>query len=234
MRYAIYYTPPSDHPLTQAATAWLGRDAFGSPVLAESHGYEALIASPRRYGFHGTLKAPFRLPDTVTEAELLAAFDAFLATPRPIPEVTLQVVALGSFIALVPAHQHDDDLRELASDCLQGFEPFRAPLTDAEIARRNPASLSSEQLGYLQRYGYPYVLDAFRFHMTLSGAVEDSDTRSQIKQYLEHRFGKLLTVPLKMNTLAVFIEEEPGADFQVLRFGELTASLKANKRVGNQ
>ena len=70
MRVAIYFAPPVDHPLSVAAAAWLGRDAWTGARLERGRveGFdpatlESLTAEPRRYGFHATMKPPFRLAD---------------------------------------------------------------------------------------------------------------------------------------------------------------------------
>lgn len=223
MRYAIYYTPPREHPLTQTAALWLGRDAYGSADSGVGHEYEAFIGSPRRYGFHGTLKAPFRLANSVSENELVEAFDAFLAKPRSVPVTKLGVGALGSFLALVPSKDAPDALRDLARQCVQSFEPFRAPLTEAEIQKRKPDALTETQLAYLRRYGYPYVLDEFRFHMTLTGSVADDAFRGELQENLSNRFNDILSEPIRMKTLAIFVEREPGADFEVFRAGDMVA-----------
>ncbi|MEL6819808.1 MAG: DUF1045 domain-containing protein [Pseudomonadota bacterium] len=234
MRYAIYYTPPRDHELTLTAAHWLGRSPFEHDPVPIDHGYSAHLVAPSRYGFHGTLKAPFRLAVNVTETELLNAFDAFLTRPRVIPEISLRVGALGSFLALIPNDTEVDDLRALSRDCVLDFEPFRAPLTDAEIARRNPNLLPPLQLNYLHRYGYPHVFEAFRFHMTLTSAIDDAATQSEIQNHLTDRFSKLLASPLRMSTLAIFVEKEPGGQFRVLRIGEMTDQQDMYKRVGNE
>ncbi len=101
MRYAIYFSKEADHPLTRAAAGWLGRDAFGEDVPA-APGREELVADPARYGFHGTLKAPFHLRGGIDSASLFDAFDEFCAeTPAfEIPEIVIG--QLGPFFALVP------------------------------------------------------------------------------------------------------------------------------------
>ena len=69
MRCAIYFVPPPDDPLTAAAAQWLRRDGYtGAGVASEIEGlterdHAFLTALPRRYGFHATLKSPFRLAD---------------------------------------------------------------------------------------------------------------------------------------------------------------------------
>ncbi|MEL6437292.1 MAG: DUF1045 domain-containing protein [Pseudomonadota bacterium] len=220
MRYAIYYTPEADHPLADAATRWLGRSVFGAPVATRHEGFAELKTSPRRYGFHGTLKAPFRLADAVCEADLVDAFDAFCDAPRPVPHVRLVVGQLGPFFALVP-EQADENLKTLAADCVTGFEPFRAQLTKAEIAKRKPETLTAPQREYLMRYGYPYVMDEFRFHMTLTGPV-DVVQRDVVASALDAHFASVLAHPITMDSLSIFIERETGQDFDVFRMGKLT------------
>src|SRR5215471_9962322 len=107
MRVAIYYTPRADHPLTRAAALWLGRDAFtGQPLPtppADAIDVSSVTAEPRRYGFHATMKAPFRLPRDRTLAELDRVLAAFCARIVPIKAMQLKIERLGSFFALTPA-----------------------------------------------------------------------------------------------------------------------------------
>ena len=69
-RCAVYYAPDPQGDLWDLACAWLGRDPHRKvdcvrpaiPALADLD-LDALTASPRGYGFHATLKAPFELAD---------------------------------------------------------------------------------------------------------------------------------------------------------------------------
>ena len=105
-----------------------------------------------------------------TEAELLAACEAFARTPRPIPVISPVVGSISGFIAVVPA-EPSAELERLAADCVSEFDAFRAPLTAEDRARRNPSMLTPRQREYLDRWGYPYVMEDFRFHMTLTGRL---------------------------------------------------------------
>lgn len=221
MRYAIYFTPPHHDPLTQAAARWLARDPFtGEPVPAPSvPGVSAEelayhTASARRYGFHATMKAPFTLASGQTESSLLAAFDDFTSSSVPIQLPAMKLRQISRFFALTPADR-SAALDRLAGDVVTAFEPFRAPMTDADIARRNPESLKPAELKYLHRWGYPYVFDAFFFHMTLSGRIPDADA-ARFATAIESFFGPLLDEPLDISSLALFVEPEPGAPFTVL------------------
>ena len=50
--------------------------------------------------------------------------------------------------------------------------PFARPPGAAELERRRKAGLSAAQEKMLLRWGYPYVLDEFRFHLTLTGRLQ--------------------------------------------------------------
>ena len=228
MRYAIYFTPPESDPLAHAAAQWLGRSAFsGQPLERRDTGIMSaaelayLTAAARRYGFHATLKAPFHLAGDQSEAALREALSAFCAGMNAF-EVRLVLGRLDGFFAFVP-ETRNAALDALARDVVAAFEPFRAPLTDAEIARRGPEQLSPPQLLNLHRWGYPYVMDEFRFHMTLTGCVEEAGA-PRARRAIEAHFGPLLDEPVEIGGLALFVEPEPGAPFAIRsyqRFGAL-------------
>ncbi|PDT83732.1 DUF1045 domain-containing protein [Sinorhizobium sp. BJ1] len=220
MRYAIYFAPPSDDRLSQTASRWLGRDAFrdGALAWAESSALEGeqqmtLTAEPRRYGFHGTLKAPFTLAPGRSEAELIAAFDEFAAEIEPfeVPEIALHQI--GPFFALVP-RAPSAPLQDLAEQAVRRFEPFRAPLSEIDVARRNPETLTQRQRDYLAAWGYPYVFEEFQFHLTLTGPVPD-EMRSIMRETLEAAFAPFIGQPLGISTVALFVEPQRGAPFTV-------------------
>ena len=142
MRYAIYFTPPRDHPLTQAASGWLGRDAFTDLTLphAEVSGLAlgelaCITAAPRRYGFHGTLKAPFYFAEGVSETELMRMAEKFTASVEPVTIPKTEIARLGGFFAVVPAVVNSG-LNDLAARVVAVFDKARAPLTGKEFERR--------------------------------------------------------------------------------------------------
>ncbi|MDR9775749.1 DUF1045 domain-containing protein [Rhizobium hidalgonense] len=229
MRYALYFTPSKDHPLTGAASLWLGRDAFSGEtypapeheMLGAAEQFE-LTADPRRYGFHATIKAPFSLAASVTEKDFMTVVEDFAArTPAfEIPELVLG--QLGRFFALVPGSLHQP-LQDFAAKVVKSFEPFRAALSPADMARRNPEKLSDGQRANLQRWGYPYVMEDFGFHMTLTGQVPE--TRAEMmKAILTERFADFIGRPLSITGLAVFTEETRGAPFKVHSWLPLTGA----------
>jgi putative phosphonate metabolism protein len=234
MRYALYFSPPQDACLVQAANSWLGRDAFSGAALPPptEHGlpedtWRDLTADPARYGFHATLKAPFSLAAGRSEADLLAAFDAIcLQTPAASIE-RLALAGLGPFFALVPDGRAPT-VDQLCARIVEAFEPFRAPLAPDDVARRKPERLTENQRAHLELWGYPYVFDEFRFHMTLTGPVS-ADEQPQVRAILEQRFAPFLGQPLEIGHLALFVEQQRGASFTIARHRPLTGKTSDNE-----
>ena len=219
MRYAIYYTPPADHPLTLAAAGWLGRNAFDGSVTTVNHAFDDLVQAPRRYGFHATLKAPFSLKAGYGADDLADRFVSFCMENRGFSLPALKLARIGSFLALVNA-KASSELDRLSSNAVEAFEPFRAALSDEDIARRNPQSLSPQQRAYLEKWGYPYVFDEFRFHMTLTGPVPDARMNAVEEALLAH-FGDHLGKPHDIETCALFVERDQDKHFVIDTFSRL-------------
>ncbi|KAB0680793.1 DUF1045 domain-containing protein [Aureimonas leprariae] len=214
MRAAVYFTPPADDPLTRAAALWLGRDAFtGEPTRAADAAIDPLVAEPARYGFHATMRAPFRLADGVTMDEVRDALGRFAAGRAAFALPHIVLARLGGFHALVPDGPASE-LADLEGDVLSAFEPFRAPLGEAERARRRPERLSARQLAHLDRWGYPFVQEDFRFHMTLTGSLADPEA-SVAETELRRRFASFEGTPLRIGSLALFVEDATGGPFRV-------------------
>ncbi|MDK1389487.1 DUF1045 domain-containing protein [Sinorhizobium sp. 8-89] len=213
-RYAVYYTPARDHPLSVAATSWLGRDAFAPDAGRESGpAVLDLTSEPRRYGFHATLKAPFRLREGTSVADLERALGTFAAWRSPCPIGPLKIDLLGGFFALVPASPIAA-LRGFAAQIVEEFDRFRAPMNTAELQRRLQAPLDEIEIAHLVQWGYPYVLDRFRFHMTLTGRVPEED-RAKTRERLQTVFQPYLSEDYRIDTLSLFVQEHDRGDFTV-------------------
>ena len=226
MRYAIYYAPAPDTPVWAFGSMVLGYDAASGldvPGFAPSgwspEAWRTLTQRPRVYGFHATLKAPFALADGGGEGELSAALDRFAAGRRPVRLGPMAVTAIAEpgaehgFAALVPM-SHPADLRALERDVVTGFDPFRRPLDEDDRRRRRPERLSERQRGHLETFGYPHVLDDFRFHMTLSGATDRAaDAADRLADAMAARIG---TVDLTLDSLCLFRQTGPGAPFRIV------------------
>jgi putative phosphonate metabolism protein len=234
-RYAIYYAPASGSDLDRFGARLLGYDAFAATdlpfpedVIRAAPDWRDLTADPRKYGFHATLKAPFSLAPEKTEAELLAACNAFAAMPRAIPVFAPVVGSISGFIAVIPAEPPAELIR-LAADCVTAFDNFRAPLTEADRARRNPSKLTPSQRDHLDRWGYPYVMDDFRFHMTLTGRL-DSERRDAVLAMLRARFAALDLASLPIDRIAVFRQDDTASRFRIVGEWELRSTTTQRGR----
>jgi len=218
-RYAIYWAPAWESPWWRFGAHWLGWDdvrgqALQQPRLPDftREDFHALTGAPRRYGFHATLKAPFRLRDGVTEDLLVSRLNTLAAELRALPLGELVPGLLDDFVALQPA-QRQPAVDALAAQCVLELDDLRAPLTAAELARRQPQLLDPKERELLQRHGYPWVLDRFRFHLTLSGPL-DAVTADLLIAHARHAVGPLNAMqPARLDRLCVVREDQPGAPF---------------------
>ena len=219
-RYAVYLAPPPGSDLWRWGSRVLGRDAATGESLPgfalegfTPAQWAALTAEPRRYGFHATLKAPFRLAPGRTPDEWAAAVAKLAAATPAFDLGALQVSALrfagGGFVALTP-REVAPALRALEALAVRDLDAFRAPPDAAEIARRRPERLSARQRDHLAAYGYPYVLDEFRPHFTLTGALDDPDS-------VAARLAAEIDAPsFPVDALVLFTQED-GEPFRIWR-----------------
>jgi hypothetical protein len=174
--------------------------------------FAALTAEPRRYGWHATVKAPFRLAPGQTLDSLRNAVRQLCAGYQPFELAPLQVCSLGAFLALRPLHPQPE-LQQLAADCVRKLHPWAAPLSPDELARRRLARLSAEQDALLQAWGYPYVLDQYRFHFSLTGPLQSLSAHT-LAAVAEAALAHFRDLPAcRIDRLSLFVERTPGADF---------------------
>jgi putative phosphonate metabolism protein len=216
-RYAIYYAPPPHSPLARFGAAWLGRDAESG----ETHGphdlrqitrdqWRTAVSGPAAYGFHATLKPPFALNPESSEADLFAAMTALCRSQAPLALGRLRLTRLGRFLALMP--EQTDGIATLAARCVRELDHFRAPPPAHELERRRAKGLSDAQEHLLQRWGYPYVLEEFRFHMTLTGNLSAEET-DLFEALLETRYATLPDESVSVGDICVFRQETRQDDF---------------------
>lgn len=217
-RYAIYAMPPNDSPLWQLGSSILGYDADSGldvafpddPLFADPLSL-AWSAEPRRYGFHATFKAPFRLAEGRTADALVTDLEGF-ARNRASVQLDLTLSPVGHFLALT-AVDPPSSLRALADDCVRHFDPYREPMSPADRERRHPDALIQRQVDNLDTWGYPFVFDDFQFHMTLTGALEPDD-RHKLEPVLR---GLLKDVPLTfaIDSFALVRQDDPEGRFVI-------------------
>lgn len=226
-RYGIYFAPHEDSALWRTACAWLGRDpaadvSVDRPLVAwaEDEDARAATESPRHYGFHATLKAPFALAAGSKEETLTAELDAFATRCKPFA-LPLTVGVLDGFLALRPA-EPSYPLQALADACVETFDPFRAPASADELARRRKNGLTPQQHEMLERWGYPYVFETYRFHMTLTGRL-DEPRHAVFREGLADLFATALADPVMVDSICLFAQPSRRHPFRLIRrhtFGE--------------
>ncbi len=209
-RYAIYFAAEDGSHLARFGRDWLEGDAGPRP-----DNWADLVRDASLYGFHATLKAPFRLAAGIDAGQLHAALSAFAAARAPFTEPPLVLTELSGFLALCPSRP-SAALQALADACVRDFDRFRAPLSPAELARRLAAPLSERQRDLLEQWGYPHVFECFRFHMTLTRALTE-DEREPVRALLAQRAAPALAEPLAVASIALFEQSAPGQPFALTR-----------------
>lgn len=206
-RYAIYYAPRAGK-FADFAASWLGWDPVSGREVAHPDlplDVAAITATPRKYGFHGTIKAPFvalpGLEDGI--AELASRLS-------PVSLGALHLHRIGGFLALTP----EINPEPLAAEVVRALDRFRAPMTPEDRARRKPEALSERQRELLDAWGYPYVMEEFRFHLTLTG----NDAPANVERVLEPLLARVLPDPFVIEDLCLFGESEDGRFHLVHRY----------------
>jgi len=220
-RYAVYFAPTAGTPLARIGAQLLGRDAVsGEPVDqiqldgVSNEDLTAATASARHYGFHATLKAPFRLCGERTKDEFIEAVDRLAYTFAPFTLPPLAVTLLGSFIALTP-QKPSPAIDGVAVAAVQSLDRFRAPMDENDYRRRKPDDLSIRQRALLHRWGYPYVMEEYRFHLTLLGPIEPA-RRESLARSVTAVFPQETIASVPVDSVAVFHQALPDESFKFL------------------
>lgn len=220
-RYAIYFAPSAETLLWKTGSEWLGRDAYsGSPVErrefpgTRDEDIDRLTSSASHYGFHATMKAPFVLKEGFTEDQLLKHLESFSLEQSSF-EAKLSVRPLGQFLAL-RLLSGMEQMRQLHEDCVRKFDKFRAPLTMEDIERRRKANLSPDQDARMLEWGYPYIFDDFRWHMTLSNRILSDSTRDKMLEHVQAFFKDVIAKPILIDGVAVYRQVDRNAPFNII------------------
>ena len=221
-RHALYHLPGGA--LGDFGADWLGWDVRTGRSLPPGIGPADIVAAPRRYGFHATLKAPFRLADGRTPEELADAAQGLCEQLAPFA-LRLELGTAWGFLSLRPPEQ-PPELPALESALVTRLDGFRAPLTEAERARRRPEALPEPARAHLERWGYPFVLDLFRYHLTLSGPLATTEAEALRERLVPH-LAPLIAQPMPVGAVALAGEDEDGFFHRIAEFplrGQVTAS----------
>lgn len=215
-RYAAYHLPAGK--LGDFGAAWLGWDLRQAAPLPHPdlpglpRPAAELTAVPRRYGFHATMKAPFRLANGVSPDDLAKSIAQIARATAPF-EMTLDLQQSWGFLFLRPSDP-PQLLAALEAALVRDLDHLRAPLSDADLARRNPDRLSPAERDHLMRWGYPHVLDRFRYHLTLSGPLPE-DELHQLEAAIGPKIAALLDAPMPVTTIAL-VGERPDGRFEMI------------------
>lgn len=226
-RCAVYFVPEIHSAWWQAGSAWLGRCAatglsMGQPPLLgiSSEFQRGCTSEPRRYGWHATIKAPFKIKPGENLRSVMSALHDLANTLPSFDLPPLQVSSDGGFLALRPMGDVSQ-INSTAAACVMGLHRFTTPLNETDLTRRRQAQLTPEQDRLLLAWGYPYVFDEFQFHLSLTGRLDgmNLDERAvwhlAAEKYFEH-------LPIcRFDRLALFVEPERGANFQLFEQVEL-------------
>jgi Protein of unknown function (DUF1045) len=227
-RYAVYFCPSPDSDWGLAGAQWLGRCAITGKTSQQleisgidSELFRSLTSDPKRYGWHATLKAPFKLAPEHEVGDLLLKLHQLAKSLKPFDLPKLEVSSVGGFLSLRPKIA-SDELDAAAAMCVRDLQSFSLPLTEKELTRRrNKAELTPEQDKLLVDWGYPWVLDEFNFHFSLTGSLDSVDAKTEKKliQAAKHHFQNLSIC--RFDRIALVIEPEAGKDFEVIKLLEL-------------
>ena len=222
-RYAIYFAPSEGSELESVCSVILGRNARTGTTLKQPTipGIEPtrladLTASPRHYGLHATLKPPFFLAESHDETELLENTAMIASKIRSFDLPGLELTHIGSFLALTLTAPCPE-LEDLARICVTVLDPLRRPPQPEEFARRRAKGLTSNQERLLSLWGYPYVLEEMRFHLTLTGSIHAPEERERIHAALTPLLAPALHTPVPVRDICVFRQsslEEPFTTLQ--------------------
>ncbi len=242
-RHAAYFAPAPQSQAWELGSKWLGRCAHQSTPLAQpqferlsAELFETLTRTPRLYGWHATLKAPFELNVDVTPEALEPAFSDLADNTVHAFHLPLKLVDMGDFLALVPA-QLSPALQQLAEDCVKKLHPLALPLSESELKRRTGAGLSARQTELLHAWAYPYVMEQFQFHMTLSGSLKNvaPEVKKALKAAAKEWFAPFLEHGLYIDSVTWFAQDQQNGDFRWVERFELnpsklgTSKLSASK-----
>lgn len=220
-RYAVYYAP-RDGAFATAAAAWLGWDVVQGCAVPQPApaGLPAPLAeltkAPRKYGFHGTIRAPFRLDAGLGPADAQACVANLARSQRPVVFPALRIENLHGFLAFTPEGDTTDLLR-LGAEVVRGTNHLRAPLNQAELAKRQPDRLTPRQRDLLDEFGYPWVMEEFRFHLTLSDQFSPDHMAGMTAAARDH-FADALPQPFVIEDLCLFGEDNDGTFHLIHRY----------------
>ena len=222
-RYAIYYVPSENSELDLFGKCWLGWDPYKGVETTKSDlsklpsfkKFSSLVLTPKQYGFHGTIKAPFRLKNEYTYNDLENKVREISKQIHSFYFDQLIIKKLGNFIGLIPTNNLK--INAVSNKFVEELDYLRDELSESEIKKRKPHKLTSNQKQMLFKWGYPYVFDEFKFHLTLTSklnVVEIDDVLRSLQNILK----QVNLNKISFNNICIFGQKSDEKFYFVQRF----------------
>ena len=221
-RYAIYYAPPKESSLEEFGRYWFGWDPLNAKLINNKHRINYLnrfgiknlinidknVLIPKKYGFHGTLIPPFKLNKNYSTNTLFKKTEEIAKKFKKFKFYKFKLKKINNFYAFVQ-NKKNNNINKLSNRLVRELFKFRSPLTKKEIDRRNPSKLSKLQLSILYKWGYPYLMSEFNFHMTLASEVTGNKLYSELKK-IEKNKEIILNEINNFDKIYIFGENQKG------------------------
>ena len=220
-RYAVYFSPPEESALSKFASSWLGWNAqnaqkMSRPILKRLNSDIAeLTKLQSSYGFHGTLKPPFSIVKTKDENDLKYAILKLSQSIKKFEISTIRLKILNGFVAIVAADENNE-IKNLAKKCVQELDSFRQLEPLKKVQKRRSTGLSKSEEFNLQKWGYPYVMDSFRFHLTLTRRLNPEESKN-VMEVLAAELSEILRASLPIRDICLFGESDTSGNFQIIQ-----------------
>ena len=221
-RYAIYYAPPKESSLEEFGRYWFGWDPLNAKLINNKHRINYLnrfgiknlinidknVLIPKKYGFHGTLIPPFKLNKNYSTNTLFKKTEEIAKKFKKFKFYKFKLKKMNNFYAFVQ-NKKNNNINKLSNRLVRELFKFRSPLSKKEIDRRNPSKLSKLQLNILYKWGYPYIMSEFNFHMTLASEVTGNKLYFELKK-IEKNKEIILNEINNFDKIYIFGENQKG------------------------
>ncbi len=221
-RFAIYYAPPKGSVLEEFGKYWFGWDPLVAKFINNKQRINYLnrfgiknlksidnnILMAKKYGFHGTLIPPFKLNNNYNRKKLFKKIEVVAKKYKKFNFYKFKLKKIDNFYAFVQSKKNNN-INKLSNRLVRELFKFRSPLTKKEIDRRNPSKLSKLQLSILYKWGYPYLMSQFNFHMTLASEVSGNKLYFELKK-IEKNKEIILNETNDFDKIYIFGENQKG------------------------
>ena len=222
-RYAIYYVPSENSELDLFGKCWLGWDPYKGVETTKSDlsklpsfkKFSSLVLTPKQYGFHGTIKAPFRLKNEYTYNDLENKVREISKQIHSFYFDQLIIKKLGNFIGLIPTNNLK--INAVSNKFVEELDYLRDELSESEIKKRKPHKLTSNQKQMLFKWGYPYVFNEFKFHLTLTSKLNVVEI-DEVFRSLQNILKQVNLNKISFNNICIFGQKNDEKFYFVKRF----------------